>query len=209
MQGYNIGSRSPNHHHRGGGGGGGLTHPHSSLLRPPLIPSLRLGGTTPSPTTTTLPPVNNVIARPPSSTFRPIQMHFAPALDNLSTSLIHMNNNIDIAIPLCLPCNDDTNDNSTMRHLSTLTPSSSSSSYGGGNTIGDGNRGGSSGGGGCSPTPQNLRDNPERLAKVSTYYSIYINYDIFHVWKVILVFISSHSPPFLSSPYIHSTLFRY
>jgi hypothetical protein len=169
MQGYNIGYRSPNHHRPRGVGG--LNHPHSSL-RPPLVPSLRLGGATPSPTTATIPPVNNVIARPPSSTFRPIQMHFAPALDNLSTSLIHMNNNIDIAIPLCLPCNDDTNDNSTMRHLSTLTPSSSSSSYGGGNTIGDGNRGGSSGGGGCSPTPQNLRDNPERLAKVSTYYSI-------------------------------------
>jgi hypothetical protein len=115
-----------------------------------------------------------------------------------------MNNNIiDIAIPLCLPCDDDTNNNNnnTLRHLSTLTPSSSSSSYGGGNTIGDGNRG-SSGGGGCSPTPQNLRDNPERLAKVSTLL-LYINYDIFHVSKVILVF-SSHSPLFLSSPCIHS-----
>jgi hypothetical protein len=118
--------------------------------------------------------MNNVVA-PPSSTFHPIQMHFAP-LDNLTTSLTHTNNNIDMAIPLCLPCDDDThtnnNNNNNLRHLSTLTPSSSSSSYGGGNNIGDGNRGPSGGSnGGCSPTPQNLRDNPERLAKVSTYYS--------------------------------------
>jgi hypothetical protein len=98
-------------------------------------------------------------------------MYFPTPLDNLSTLLTHMNNNIDIAIPLCLPCDDDTtNNNNTMRHLSTLNPSStSSSSYGGVNTIGDGNRGSSGGNsGGCSPTRQNLRDNPERLAKVST-----------------------------------------
>ena len=150
MQGYYIGSRSPTHHHHPGVVGGGLNHPHSSsTLRPPLIPSLRLGGTP-----TIIPTVNNVAA---PITLRPIQMHF-PSLDNLTLTT----NNIDIKIPLplCLPCDDD--NNNTMRHLFTCTSSSSS---GGGNN-GDGNRG--PGGSGGSPTPQNLRDNPERLAKVST-----------------------------------------
>ena len=152
MQGYNIGSRSPTHlHHRGIGGGLNHQQHSSSTLRPPLIPSLRLGGTP-----TIIPTVNNVAA---PITLRPIQMHF-PSLDNLTLTT----NNIDIEIPLplCLPCDDDDDNNTMRRHLSTCTSSSPS---GGGNN-GDGNRG--PGGSGGSPTPQNLRDNPERLAKVST-----------------------------------------
>lgn len=62
-----------------------------------------------------------------------------------------------------------------MRHLSTLTSSSSS---GGGNN-GDGNRG--PGGGGGSPTPQNLRDNPERLAKVSTHFFMIFHFYCIHI----------------------------
>ena len=131
MQGYNIGSRSPTHHHHRGVGGD-LNHQHSSsTLRPPLIPSLRLGGTP-----TIIPTVNNVVA---PITLRPIQMHF-PSLDNLTLTTNSID--IEIPLPLCLPCEDDNNKN-TMRHLSTCTSSSSS---GGGNN-GDGNRGpGGSGG---------------------------------------------------------------
>ena len=151
MQGYNIGSRSPTHHHLHHRGiGGGLKHQQHSTLRPPLIPSLRLGGTP-----TIIPPVNNVAA---PITLRPIRMQF-PSLDNLTLTTNDID--IEIPLPLCLPCDDD-NNNNTMRHLSTCTSSSSS---GGGNN-GDGNRG--PGGSGGSPTPQNLRDNPERIAKVST-----------------------------------------
>ena len=78
-----------------------------------------------------------------------------------------------------------------MSHHSTHTSYSSS---GGGNN-GDGDCG--PGGSGGSPTPQNLRDNPERLSKVSTLFF----YDNDFISNCIHIFcvegISSHPP---SSP---------
>jgi len=129
--------------------------------------------------------VNNVAA---PITLRPIQMHF-PSLDNLT--LTTKNIDIEIPLPLCLPCDDD--NNNTMRHLSTCTSSSSS---GGGNN-GDGNRG--PGGSGGSPTPQNLRDNPERLAKVSTLFFYDISFLTAYTFCV--EGISSHPlAPYLFNP---------